>query len=236
MLYNPRRLRLALPIAGDIPLYQGDMEKDLQLVSRNRLAEMITGGLSYPSKMDCPSWGIPIEHCKTGSKLAQKEGTVCEGCYAAKGTFRFRSTQEKLRRSYEGLFHPLWTPAMVQQIRWHCHELFRWFMSGDFQSIHHVRNVIRICLETPWIMHWAPTREKDMVLACKDEIPDNLLLRASGNRVDGKPPLWWPTTSTVVTAAAAATCPSSLQGGSCGENHCTACWEPWVKNIAYHRH
>src|ERR1043165_8714434 len=48
ILYNPRHLRLSLPIAGEVPLYQGEMETDLLFVSRNRLAEQITGGLSYP--------------------------------------------------------------------------------------------------------------------------------------------------------------------------------------------
>ena len=199
ILYNLRRVRLALPISGDIPLYEGDMEKDLKIVSHNRLAEQITGGFSYPSKMDCPAWGLPIEHCNTGSKLATKEGMVCADCYASKGRFRFRQTQDKLRRAYEGLFNPLWTPAMVQQIRWYCDERFRWFHSGEVRSVHHLRNIIRVCLETPRIMHWLPTRERAFVVACEDEIPDNLTIRASGNRIDGPPPTWCPTTSTVVT-------------------------------------
>ena len=236
ILYNPRHLRLSLPIAGEVPLYQGEMETDLLFVSRNRLAEQITGGLSYPGKMDCPAWGLPIEHCRTGSKQSKMEGTVCGTCYASKGMFRCRQTRAKLRRAYEGIFNLLWTPAMVQQIRWCCDERFRWFHSGDLQGINHLRNIIRICLATPWIMHWLPTREREFVLACEGEIPDNLLIRASGNRVDGRPPTWWPTTSTVVTEAAAGTCPASLAGGNCGKHACTACWEPWVNNITYLQH
>ncbi len=41
--------------AGDIPLYEGDIDEDLKLVSRNRLAEKLTGGLSLTTDMPCPS-------------------------------------------------------------------------------------------------------------------------------------------------------------------------------------
>ena len=184
--------------------------------------------------MPCPAWGLPIDKCATGSKLAEKDGTVCHECYAGKNLFKFRQTQAKLRRSYEGLFNPLWTPAMVQQIRWYCDERFRWFHSGDLQGVNHLRNIIRVCLETPQIMHWLPTRERDTVLACADEMPDNLTIRASGTRVDGPPPTWWPNTSTVVLFNA--TCPSSVEGGNCNDHECDACWDPTVKNVSYELH
>ena len=43
-----------LSLAGEVPLYRGDMEADLLTVSRNRLVETITGGLSAPSRMQAP--------------------------------------------------------------------------------------------------------------------------------------------------------------------------------------
>src|SRR5947207_15588532 len=107
----PRR-RHALPLAnerpeethtGDVPLYQGDLEADLRIGSRNRLAETITGGLSFTSKMPCPSWGIPATRCKIGSVLAQRDGSVCSRCYAMRGRYQFEAVQRKLEERYQGL-------------------------------------------------------------------------------------------------------------------------------------
>jgi hypothetical protein len=42
----------------EIPLYTGDLEDDLTVVARNRMAEKIAGGLSITEKMPCPSWGL----------------------------------------------------------------------------------------------------------------------------------------------------------------------------------
>jgi hypothetical protein len=233
--------RLPLAIAAEpphpeIPLYEGDLKADLHLVSRNRLAEQITGGLSYPSKMDCPSWGIPATRCRIGSLLARQPGAVCHDCYALRGTFKFKGTQEKLAAAYRGLGHRLWVPSLVFLVRWYAADRFRWFHSGDLQGISHLRNIIRVCLETPDVRHWLPTRERDVVLACRDQLPLNLTVRASATRVDGPPPAWWPVTSTVVTGGSKGVCPSSLQGGSCDDYACHACWDQDVPNVAYRRH
>ena len=42
------------------------------------------GTLSNPAKMPSFAWGIPIEYCVTGSKLAKILGTICNKCYAGK--------------------------------------------------------------------------------------------------------------------------------------------------------
>ena len=87
--------RLELPLAGqtppEIPLYTGDIDRDAWELLRGKLAEEITGGLSYPQKMDCPAWGISATRCRIGSVLAKQENTVCRSCYAMKGTFRAKN-------------------------------------------------------------------------------------------------------------------------------------------------
>ncbi len=237
------RESVGLPVLSDpeAPLYIGDqvrLEADLRTVSRRRLAEEITGGLFWPGKMDCPAWGISATRCRVGSVLARKEGTVCHDCYAMKGTFQFGANRRKLERAYEGLMDArnLWTPSMVFLIRWYAAERFRWFHSGDLQGINHLRNIIRICLETPDVLHWLPTRESKVVLACKDAIPPNLAIRASATGIGGEPPRWWPLTSTVVMDGAEGVCPSSLEGGNCSDHGCTACWDREVENVAYRLH
>ncbi len=206
------------------------MAEDLAIVGRDRLAEKITGGLSFNQKMPCPSWGIPATRCKIGSVLAAKEGTTCAGCYARKGRYNFPSVQAKLEQRYQGLFHPLWTPSMVLLVNYFSDKYFRWFDSGDLQGEAHLRNICAVAAATPQISHWLPTREAETVRAV-GEFPPNLTVRLSAAMIDGKPPRW-PTTSTVVTEGA--TCPAPQQGNACGE--CRSCWDRKVKNVAYKLH
>src|SRR4051794_34496414 len=121
----------------DVPLYQGDLDRDLRAVARHRLAEAVTGGLSFTTKLPCPSWGIPATRCRIGSVLAQQGGTVCNRCYALKNRYRFDSVQKKLEERYRGLFQKQWTPAMIFLIRYFCDRYFRWFDSGDVQGESH---------------------------------------------------------------------------------------------------
>lgn len=212
------------------------MLTDLQVVARNRLAETITGGLSFPSKMPCPSWGISAARCRIGQVLAQRPGTVCNGCYAMRGTYGFSSVQQKLEQRYQGLFHPLWTPAMVFLVRYHCDQYFRVFDSGDLQSVSHLKNLITLARNVSDVRMWLPTREYAIVRTCADEIPENLTVRVSAHVVDAEPPSWWPTTSTVTSGQEPGDgiCPAREQENACGE--CRACWDREVPNVAYRLH
>jgi hypothetical protein len=57
-------------------------------------AREITGGLSKPSKMPGPAHNLPAVACKTGAKLVKVPGSVCAGCYALKGRYRFNNVQQ----------------------------------------------------------------------------------------------------------------------------------------------
>jgi hypothetical protein len=233
-----QRNTIGLPVVSEpeVPLYRGDMEADLRVVARNRLAETITGGLSFTSKMPCPSWGISATRCRVGQALAQREDTVCHGCYALRGRYRFSTVQDKLEERYQGLFHPLWTPAMAFLVRYYCDRYFRLFDSGDIQGIPHLRNIITLARHVPDVRMWLPTREYEVVRACAGDIPDNLTVRVSTHQVDGKPPSWWPTTSTVVSnqEPGEGICPAPEQDRSCAE--CRACWDKDIVNVAYRLH
>ena len=80
-------------------------------LTRGRLWERVMGGFSKPGKMPGLAWGIPATRCKTGSKLAEKPGTVCHECYARKGTYRFGNVQARLEEQYKALFDRRWVPA-----------------------------------------------------------------------------------------------------------------------------
>ena len=49
----------------------------------------IVGGLSTPSKMPGYAYGLPAKDCIVGSTLAKIPGSVCHGCYALMGNYRF---------------------------------------------------------------------------------------------------------------------------------------------------
>ncbi|MFO0824964.1 MAG: hypothetical protein U0792_17895 [Gemmataceae bacterium] len=232
----PRQeLSLAGQSSPEIPLYTGDIERDAWDLMRGRLAEEITGGLAFPSKMDCPAWGISATRCRIGSLLAKEPGTVCASCYAMKGTFRTGKVSDKLERAYQGLIDPRWTPALYALIRWQAKDRFRFFHSGDFQDRHHFLNIMRICEATRDVLFWIPTREIALVRENATAIPANAIVRVSGNLIDGPAPTWWPTTSTVVSDPGKANCPTSTASGNCGTHRCTACWTQ-AGNIAYLRH
>jgi hypothetical protein len=186
--------------------------------------------------MPCPSWGISATRCRIGQALARQEDTVCSGCYALRGRYRFSAVQDKLEGRYQGLFHPLWTPAMVFLVRYYCDRYFRLFDSGDLQGVNHLRNIVTLARHVPDVRMWLPTREYEVVRACAADIPDNLIVRVSAHQVDGQPPSWWPTTSTVtsVQEAGDGICPARDQDNQCGE--CRACWDDDVANVAYRLH
>ena len=58
------------------------------------------GTLSNPSKMPSYAWGIPIEYCNTGSKLAEIDGTICKKCYAGKGCYVFPVVKAMYEKRY----------------------------------------------------------------------------------------------------------------------------------------
>ena len=76
-------------------------------------ANKITGGLSKPSKMPGPAYNLPATQCITGAKLVKIPGSVCHGCYALKGRYRFNNVQQALERRAASIKHPDWVKAMV---------------------------------------------------------------------------------------------------------------------------
>ena len=194
-------------------------------------ARQITGGLSAPSKMPGPAYNLPATQCITGAKLVNVPGSVCHGCYALKGRYRFSNVRMALARRLESLKHPRWVEAMTVLIKgepW-----FRWHDSGDLQSAWHLKQIFEVCNRTPDTMHWLPTREARILnLMDPDIIPPNLIIRMSSHMIDQQPVKFWPWTSTVSTKSK--TCPAQDQGNSCKD--CRACWDRNVKNVTYPKH
>ena len=193
-------------------------------------AKKITGGLSAPSKMPGPAYNLPAQACITGSKLVKIPGSVCHGCYALKGRYRFKNVKDALSRRLASIMDPRWIEAMVVLID--KEPFFRWHDSGDLQSVQHLKNIFEVCNRPPGTQHWLPTREVKFLPLNFDAIPKNLIIRLSGHKIDKAAASFWPWTSTVVTAGR--TCPAPDQNNECKD--CRACWSRDTANVAYGKH
>ena len=194
-------------------------------------ARQITGGLSAPSKMPGPAYNLPASQCITGAKLVKVPGSVCAGCYALKGRYRFTNVQQALQRRLDSLTHPDWVRAMVVLID--KAPFFRWHDSGDLQGPEHLKKIFEVCKLTPETRHWMPTREaRFLSLMDPDIIPTNLIIRMSSHMINQKPVKFWPWTSTVSTEGK--TCPAQDPGNQCRD--CRAGWDRSVANVTYPKH
>lgn len=217
-----------------------------------REAVAIAGTLSSPSKMPCHGYSIPATSCVTGSKLNKVAGSVCFGCYALKGNYRFPGVKAGLAKRLEAITKPEWEEAMITLITAAGETHFRWHDSGDIQSVDHFTRICRIAARLPKVQMWIPTREYKMVqdyVSQGGEIPANLIVRFSAHMVDAAPPTGYgfPTSSVhshsekanplqMLSSIPSTShlCPAPKQGNKCGD--CRACWSPKVSNVSYTKH
>ena len=198
-------------------------------------AKEITGGLSQPNKMPGYAYNIPAWHCTTGSKLVDVKDSVCAGCYALKNRYIMPIQAAAMERRFKSLTHPQWVEAMTVLVTHYSKKVpwFRWHDSGDLQGAQHLKNIFEVCIRTPQVQHWMPTREvKLLTLMDPTVVPKNLIIRVSSHMIDQAPVKFWPHTSTVVRAGK--TCPAQEQENQCGS--CRQCWNKEVNNVAYPLH
>ena len=201
------------------------------------------GTLSNPCKMPAYAWGISAKQCITGSILAEKEGTICNKCYALGGHYLFPVVINAHKIRLKAITKPEWVDYMAELLtlkyknieksrRYH-----RWFDSGDLQSYEHLMKIFEVCELTPQINYWLATREYKIITQIKEEdVPKNLCLRISAILVDGSIPKFWQWTSGVHRdkPAIGRECPAYKQDGECGS--CRSCWSRSVKQVSYKEH
>jgi len=193
-------------------------------------AVQITGSMTRTSKMPGLSYSLPAWECQTGSKLRKVKGTPCFGCYALKGNYtRYPAIKKAQYYRLASLVRGSWVTAMVAQVK--RQKWFRWHDAGDVQSVDHMKKIFEVCRLTPATNHWLPTQER-RYLPDGDTVPDNLVIRLSGSKIDGPRSTAWTHTSSVVTKGAS--CPAPSQGGKC--RTCRACWTKSVKHVSYGKH
>jgi len=207
--------------------------------------ENAVGGLSQTGKMPCPSWSISAKHCRVGSKLAKVQGSICEGCYALKGMYAFRNVQDALERRLACFLadSTTWACNMAELIKRKGLAFFRWFDSGDLQSLEMLEAIVHVALSVPDCVFWLPTKEYGIVsqwIKTNGEFPENLTVRLSAYKRDTAAPTPQALRhlpSSIVTDHAAPLghpCPSKDRGNKCGD--CRACWDRSVPVVSYFWH
>lgn len=214
----------------------------------------IIGGLSTPSKMPWFGWSTSAFDCKTGTKLRQVEGSTCSSCYACKGNYRFKNVKLAHARRLDALKDPRFKEAMVLVITSLYNRTkktyirngvevkenrFRWHDSGDIQSVDHLIMINEIALETPFVDHWLPTREYQMVnkfLADGGIFADNLTVRMSAVMIgEGfkNRPMGLPFSTVGFEDSTVEQCNAYNQGGKCLD--CRVCWDK-TTDVNYPKH
>jgi hypothetical protein len=214
-------------------------------MSTNTTLDNLT--LSDTSKMPCLSFDVTALACKVGSKLAQVEGSVCFKCYALGGFYRMPNVASANEKRLSLMGQKRWAETMIAKIqKEESSGFFRWFSSGDLQSLKNLKDIVRIALALPEISFWLPTKEYGIVSEYYElygPFPENLTVRLSAYMVDKSGPDSLAdsmdlTTSEVATnpqpSADKAVCPSSTQGNKCLD--CRACWSKDVHTVVYRLH
>lgn len=201
------------------------------------------GGLGLPSKMPGVAYGISAKRCATGGKLQDVPGSVCHKCYAMRNNYTYPSVMKAHEARWEALQDlETWTGNMTTLLRLLGTELhdeeryFRFFDSGDLQSIEHLDAIVRVAMGNPEWRFWLPTKEWGIVRKYREsnDIPRNLTVRLSTLRTGMGPVGNDLPSSTVEWNDSPHHCPARNQGNECGT--CRACWDPKVTNVNYPLH
>src|ERR1039458_5330743 len=207
---------------------------ELTQIKTYKDAQQVMVSLSAPSKMPCSSWSIPAQLCKVGSKLNLVVGSVCHDCYALKGMYNFPNVKNALSARLDAFENPQWVNAMTTAIRIKTKvvKYFRWFDSGDIQSVAMLEAIAQIARNLPDVTFWLPTKEYGFIATYMqgNVKPSNLTIRVSGYMVDRKPPKFFglPTSTVDKNMPHFGThCPAPEQGRRCLD--CRNCWNPSVE-------
>jgi len=203
--------------------------------------------LTDTSKLPCRSFDVTALACNVGSKLAQVEGSVCFKCYALGGFYRMANVASANQKRLLLMKEKGWAKRMIEKIRAEeTSGFFRWFSSGDLQSLRNLKDIVRIALALPDIKFWLPTKEYGIVseyFELYGPFPSNLTVRLSAYMVDKSGPDFLAESLGVTTSEVATNpqpsetqrvCPSSTQGNKCLD--CRACWQPAVQTVVYRLH
>ncbi|MBC8430253.1 MAG: hypothetical protein H8D92_02520 [Pelagibacteraceae bacterium] len=162
--------------------------KDIYLYLTGKTGDYLTS----TSKMSNGSFGYSASNCKAGGYLQKIKNSICSLCYGMVGCYAFKNYITKSKRTVESVSKEFWKEGMVFLINKKQYKEFRWFDNGDLLSDKMLRDVFYIAEHTPDVKHWLPTKEYRMIRRVIESglhKPDNLDIRLSAFKINGKPPM-----------------------------------------------
>lgn len=169
------------------------------------------------------------------------DSPVCEGCYAKKGMYRFPVVKDARTYNRQDYHKADWCDRMVAKVK--RLDYFRWFDSGDIETVELATKIYEVIKRTPSVKHWLPTRSDKLSKLAKvidsiDTLP-NVSVRRSADNIGIADNLERPNVISYVikhddipnaTALGIHICPATTSAQtSC--NTCTMCYTS--KPVAY---
>jgi hypothetical protein len=127
-----------------------------------------------------------------------------------------------------------WKELMAIAIRLTNNQFFRWFDSGDLQSVKMLEDIVWIAKETPTVNFWLPTQERAIVKKVDTDVR-NLVIRISNIKLNVTTNQGLSSSvGDAVNEPGVHVCPSRQQQNKCGT--CRACWDRNVNHVRYLAH
>jgi len=109
----------------------------------------------------------------------------------------------------------------------------RWHDSGDLLDVWHLHMLYDVAEATPYLKHWLPVQDSQIVARSNRATPSNMVIRHSSQFVDGKFKKRWQHVSGVTTKHDE-TCHAIRNNNECGD--CRKCWDETVYAVTYPLH
>jgi hypothetical protein len=212
--------------------------------------------LTYTTKMPGPSWSLPSG--KACPRAVYGDNTICGDCYADKGCYQYRTTENaqemrfkwtvRCMRTIEG--HQEFIRVMLVAIDKSQCDYFRVRDSGDMFNPAYANCWYEICFARPNVRFWIPTRSwqqpsgllpvLDPLMATMRKLATlpNVTVRPSALRFGDYAPvvagLHAGTTSDNLDVFRTRQCPAPSQDGECRD--CRTCWNVKDLPVSYRRH
>lgn len=220
----------------------------MSLKAARAVSQVSTGN----NKMPGTTFALDAFACGVGSKLANVRGTTCFDCYARKTQAARPNLQVSYTNNQQKTVAALETPegteawvnaTAAQIIMLDDTAEHRWLDYGDAPSAAFFHAITEVARRTPQKRHWCPTREVGHLaqfLAEGGSIPDNMVIRVSATKVDGRASAAFAHVPGILTSSVHQTrkldagevqCDAWQRGHKCGD--CRACWDRNIANVSY---